>query len=199
MWFHCSIFRCKCELFWDREVSFTTIWILWPAELPAQLHFQTSHLTFVEDRGRATDLHSNASSKSGSWRNLILEPPTDNCFWFSWSRFECCWESPWLRWVEGHRSKRWCSHSLCQSSGLYIQRAQFLTGPLTLPGLMMSNSACGEMRSLLGCAWGHTFFSSVCSLWHLLGDLGLHYDLSSGCSSKYLLTYRAQLLDILSS
>lgn len=106
---------------------------------------------------------------------------------------------PTVEVVEGHRFKRRCSHSLCRSSGLYIQRAQFLTGPLTLPGFMMSNSACGEMCPLLGCARGHTFFSSFCSLWHLLGDLGLHYDLRSGCLSKYLLTYRTQLLDILSS
>lgn len=90
--------------------------------------------------------------------------------------------------VEGHRSKRRCSHSLCRSSGLYIQIAQFLTGPLTLPGFMMSNSECGERSSLLGCAWGPTFFSSFGSLWHSLGDLGLHYDLRSGCLSKYLLT-----------
>lgn len=83
--------------------------------------------------------------------------------------------------VEGHRPKRRCSHSLCQSSGLCLQTAQFLTGPLTLPGFMMSNSACGEMCSLLGSAWGHASFSSFCSLWHVLGDLRLHYDLRFDC------------------
>jgi len=83
--------------------------------------------------------------------------------------------------VEGHRPKRRCSHSLCQSSGLCLQIAQFVTGSLTLPGFMMSNSACGEMCSLLGSAWGHAFFSSFCSLRDVLGDLRLHYDLCFDC------------------
>lgn len=68
--------------------------------VPAQLHFQTPHLTFVEDKGEGDCPALYCFIQTRQLEKLDSWAPADNRFWFSWSWFECCWESPRLKWLK---------------------------------------------------------------------------------------------------